>query len=751
MAGSYLGNEVLRREDDALVRGEGEFVANREIEGALSAVYVRSNIAHGRIVSIDTGDAAAMPGVVAVYTAADVGLDPPPAAAGMVDVEYSEPFLAADVVRYVGETVAVVLAGTVAEAADAAEAVFVDIEPLEAVTDPIAAHGDGAVQLFEAGNVAFRFGERSLDFGDCEVVVTSPVLNQKVAACPIEPRVIAARWDDDKLTVFASTQGAHPMRDTLTSLFSLPAEQVRVVSADVGGGFGAKGSPHPDELAICEFSRMVGRPVLWAETRTENLLAMVQGRGQHQVVTLGGSADGDLTHYRLEIVQDCGAYAKYGALLPTGTAMMSSGCYDLPNVEVIGQSVLTNTTPVSAYRGAGRPEAAAALERAVDLFADETGIDPAELRRRNFHPADEFPWTTATSANYDSGDYEAALDKALAAADYAALRAEQAARREADDSRMLGIGLASFVEITAFGGGSEYTRAELQPDGRFVVQTGSNPYGQGHHTTWAQIAATELGVDIDDVEIVHGDTDVVAEGSMTGGSRSVQISGSAVADAASSLVELAIERAADLLEAAADDIVLDTDRGAFHVAGTPARTVGWTDVARDAESSGAQLVALSSFEQHGETFPFGTHLSVVEVDRETGMVTLLRHVAVDDAGTIINPIITAGQVHGGFAQGAAQALLEQVVYDDDGTPRTTNFADYTVVSAVELPMVERIVSETPSPLNPLGAKGIGEAATIGSTPAIQNAVIDAVSHLGVRHIDMPCTPENVWNAIEAQR
>ncbi|MCH7790335.1 MAG: xanthine dehydrogenase family protein molybdopterin-binding subunit, partial [Acidobacteria bacterium] len=709
-------------------------------------VYVRSTVAHGRIVSIDTNEALELPGVVAIYTANDLDstIEPPAAASGFVDVEYTEPFLAGERVRYVGETIAAVLAETAAQATDAAEAVSVDIETLEAIVDPVAAASPDAVQLFDAGNVAFSFGDDDVKFDPCYVVVTSPVLNQRVAACPIEGRVIAVEWEGDHLTVYASTQGAHPLRDTLADTFSMPPEQVRVVSADVGGGFGAKGSPHTDEVAICVFARMVGRPVLWAETRTENMLAMVQGRAQHQTVTLGGTADGDLTHYRLEIVQDCGAYAKYGALLPTGTAMMSSGCYDLGNIAVPVRSVLTNTTPVSAYRGAGRPEAAAALERALDLFAAETGIDPAELRRRNFHSADDFPWTTATNTTYDSGDYEAALDKALEAADYSALRAEQEARREQGDTKLLGIGLASYVEITAFGGGGEYTHAELKPDGRFVIQTGSNPYGQGHHTTWAQIAATELAVDIDDVEIVHGDTDVVAEGSSTGGSRSVQLSGSAVQNASVALVGLAKEGAAELLEAAVDDVVLDADAGGFHVVGTPARVVTWADVAADTTEP---LTALSTFHQEGETFPFGTHLSVVEVDSETGAVEMLRHIAVDDAGTIVNPIITAGQVHGGFAQGAAQALLEQVIYDDDGTPRTTNFADYSIISATELPLVERVISETPTPRNPLGAKGIGEAATIGSTPAIQNAVIDAVSHLGIRHIDMPCTPERVWSAI----
>jgi carbon-monoxide dehydrogenase large subunit len=744
VAGSYLGNAVLRREDDELLRGHGRYVANELFVDTLYATYVRSSIAHGQIRSVDRDDAMLMPGVVAVYTADDLEIThPAPALAGITD-PFTEPFLAVDRVRYVGQSIAVVLAETQAQAVDAAESILVDIDPVDAIVDPVAALESGAPQLYDSGNLAFEFGEEKFDFDGCDVVVSSPVLNQRVAPCPIEGRVISACWSDGRLIVRASTQGAHPLRDTLSELFELEADSVRVTSADVGGGFGAKGSPHPDELAICQFAKMIGRPVHWCETRTENMMAMVHGRGQHQTVTLGGSADGDLTHYRLDIVQECGGYAKYGALLPTGTAMMSSGCYDLANVEVIGRSVLTNTTPVSAYRGAGRPEAAAALERAVDLFATETGIDPAELRRRNYHPSDDFPWTTATGVEYDSGDYEGTLDKALRAADYDTLRATQAARRESGETRLLGIGLASYVEITAFGGGGEYTRAELMADGTVVVQTGSNPYGQGHHTTWAQIAATELGVDIDDVVVVHGDTDVVAEGSMTGGSRSVQISGSAVKSASAELVVLARSHAADMLEAAIDDVVLDADAGGFHVLGTPARALSWADVAADVSDP---LVALSVFSQEGETFPFGTHLSVVEVDSETGSVEIVRHIAVDDAGTIVNPVITAGQVHGGFAQGAAQAVVEQVLFDEDGTPRTTNFADYTVISAMELPMVERVVSETPTPRNPLGAKGIGEAASVGSTPAIQNAVIDAVSHLGIRHIDMPCTPERVWTAI----
>jgi carbon-monoxide dehydrogenase large subunit len=413
--------------------------------------------------------------------------------------------------------------------------------------------------------------------------------------------------------------------------------------------------------------------------------------------------------------------------------------------------VVTNTTPVSAYRGAGRPEAAAGIERALVVWAAAVGLDPAEARRRNFIANEAFPYTTPSGTTYDTGDYAGALDRALAAAGYDELRAEQARRRADGDRRLLGIGLSCYVEITGFDR-TEYGSVELRADGTVRALTGSNPYGQGHHTTWAMIISDRLGIPMDRIEVVHGDTDVVPIGGNTGGSRSVQLAGSSIADASERLVAQARAVAADLLEANPDDVVLATDDGGrFHVAGTPSRSVGWADVAarRAADPAPEALVGISEYVSGGATFPFGTHVCVVEVDADTGRVEVLRFVACDDAGVIINPLLAEGQIHGGLAQGIAQALYEEVRHDDLGNPLTANFADYAIPSAAELPSFERIPMETPTPRNPLGAKGIGESGTVGSTPAAQNAVIDAVAHLGVTHIDLPCTPERVWRAMAA--
>jgi carbon-monoxide dehydrogenase large subunit len=472
------------------------------------------------------------------------------------------------------------------------------------------------------------------------------------------------------------------------------------------------------------------------------MIAMGHGRGQIQQVTIGGNRDGRITAYRLEVLQDAGAYPGMGAVLPWMTRMMTSGVYDLDNVEFSSTSVVTTTTPLVAYRGAGRPEAAAALERAVDLFATEIGLDPADVRRTNVVPPDAFPYTTATGTEYDCGDYARALDLVLDAAGYDDLRAEQQRRRDAGDPVVLGIGLAVYVEVT--GGGVEYGEVELRPDGTVLVKTGSTPYGQGHDTAWAMLVSDQLGIPMDRIDVVHGDTDVIASSAITGGSRSVQIAGAAVHDAAGKLLEVARQRAADLLEAAHQDVVLDEAEGRFHVAGTPSISLGWDELAVEGADP---LTGLSDVADSKTTFPFGAHVAVVEVDTETGSTRLVRLVAVDDAGRILNPMLAEGQVHGGLAQGAAQALYEEVRFDDDGNPLTSNFADYAVVSAPELPMFERVMMETPTPLNALGAKGIGESGTIGATPAVHNAVIDALSHLGVRHIDMPVTPEKVWRAL----
>lgn len=546
--------------------------------------------------------------------------------------------------------------------------------------------------------------------------------------------------------MWSSSQGAHPVRDALASLYGLEPDGVRVVVPNVGGSFGAKNGTSTEELLLPELARRVGRPVRWAESRNENLTAFVHGRAQVQDVTIGGTRDGRITAYSLSVVQDSGAYPMTGALLPLMTRLMVTGVYDVTNVGFESVSVVTNTTPIRPFRGAGRPEATAAIERAVDLFAAEIGMDPAEVRRRNLLADDVFPYDTPGGVTYDIGAYPAALELALEAAGYDELRAEQRRRREAGAARQLGIGLCVYVEITASDGGGEFGTVTALADGTIEVRTGATPFGQGHDTTWAMLAADRLGVPLEAVRVIHGDTDDVAAGGLTGGSRSVQVAGSSILSAAGDLVEQARQRAADLLEAAAEDVVLDPATGTFHVVGVPAVGRSWAEVAAQSEEV---LTGTSTFSAEGPTFPFGAHLAVVEVDTETGGTELVRLVAVDDAGTLINPLLADGQIHGGLAQGVAQALFEEVRYDEDGNPLTTNLADYAVPAASELPSFERIEMVTPTPRNELGAKGIGESGTIGATPAVQNAVVDAVAHLGVRHIDMPATPERVWQAIRA--
>ena len=745
---SILGNRVLRREDPALLTVGGTYVDDIDRQGVAHVVYVRSTIAHGMIRSIEVGDALEAPGVLDVVTASAIDL-PPIVPTTMVEQRMVRPVLATDRVRFVGEPIAAVVAETREAAIDAAEAVIIDIEPLDALVDPQrATEQDAPVLHPEVGtNIALSFTQRGepISFEDCDIVVTRTIRNQRVAAAPIEARAALCWWEDGRLVLEIGCQGPHPIRTALAEAYGLDPSLVRVICPDVGGGFGAKAQLPAEAMLLGELSRRIGRPVRWSETRSENLVAMNQGRGQIQTVTLGGTRDGQFLAYRLQVTQEAGAYPNMGAMLPLATRIMASGVYEIPRVQFDAISVVTTTTPTGAYRGAGRPEATAAIERIVDVFAAEAGLDPAEVRRRNLIPADAFPYTTPTRTTYDSGDYEGALERALTAAGYAELRAEQAVRRASGSPQVLGIGLSCYVEITAMPGGDEFGSVELLGDGTVRVITGSTPYGQGHETSWAMLVAERTGLPLDRIEVRHGDTDEVPRGEVTGGSRSLQIAGAAVFDASAKLVELARDRAAELLEAAPADIVLDVDSARFHVMGTPAVSLGWEDIA--AADADTTLLALSDFVAPGPTFPFGAHVAVVEVDTETGRVELLRLIACDDAGRILNPLIVDGQVHGGLAQGAAQALFEEVRYDADGNPLTATFIDYAIPSAAEFPMFERVEMETPTPINPLGAKGIGESGTIGSTPAVQNAVIDALGHLGIDHIDMPLTPLTVWRAL----
>ena len=745
--GSILGNRVARVEDPRLLTEGGRYVDDIRLPDAAWLTYVRSPVAHAGITSIDLSDARAVDGVVAIFTGddlAELGLAP------HVNPAFPEamrrPFVARDAVRYVGQPVVAVIAESAAAAADAADLVVVDYEPRPVVVDPETAALDETLVFPEVGtNVVQRFASKAAaDFSDCEVVVAERIVNQRMTAAPIEPRSGAAYWTDaGRLVHYSACQGAHPTRDLLATVYGLDPGRVRVIVPDMGGGFGAKSRTYPEELALGFYARAIGRPVKWTETRSENVIAMPQGRGQVQHARIGGRRDGRITAYQLDVVQDAGAYPLIGAMLPMMTLRMTTGVYDIENVGFSGVSVVTNTVSTTAYRGAGRPEAAVAVERMVDRFAAEIGMDPAEVRRRNVVPRFTEPYTTGVGTAYDVGDYPAALDRALVAAGYDALRADQARRRAAGDVVTLGIGLAVYVEITAGQPGPEFGSVEVLAGGRLRVRSGSTPFGQGHDTTWAMIVADRTGVPMDDIEVVRGDTDLVPSGGLTVGSRSVQLGGAALAEASGDLVEQARRRAADLLEAAVDDVVCDDGR--FHVAGTPTRRVGWGDLVAD----GTVLVAESRFQGAMPTFPFGAHVAVVEVDTETGRARLVRLVAVDDAGTILNPVIAEGQVHGGIAQGAAQALLEAVVYDDDGQPRTANFVDYPVIGAAELPSFELVPMETPTFANPLGAKGIGESGTIGSIPAVYNAVIDALGHLGIRHLETPLTPERIWRALSA--
>ena len=629
---------------------------------------------------------------------------------------------------------------------------WADVEPLAPIMDPETAAADAIVLFPEIGtNVMLDQGDAiSADGLVGEVVVSQRMINQRMAAVPLEGRVVAAQWEGDNLTQWACTQGAHGTRDALAMLFGLEPTQVHVITPDVGGGFGAKHGTTPEELLVPWLARRLGRPVRWTETRSENLVGMVQGRGQVQHAHLAGNRDGSITGYRLDVIQEGGAYAGMGCVLPYMTRLMAPGCYALDDVQVRIRSVVTNTSTVGAYRGAGRPEAAAAIERMVDVFADEIGMDPVLVRRKNLIPSDAFPIQTVTGGSYDCGDYEVVLDKALAAAGYDDLLARQAELRTAGGTTQLGIGISVYVEITNVMRDSEYGSVEITPDGGAIVRTGSSAHGQGHHTAWAMLVSDRTGIPVDRIEVRHGDTADVPRGGGTGGSKSLQVGGSAAAAAAELVVEEARKLAADLLEADPSDIVHDPAAGTFAVAGTPVSAKTWVDLAAEATKGGVErLFAETDFEPGGSTFPFGAHVAVVEVDTETGRVRLLRHIACDDAGTIINPLLVDGQVHGGVAAGISQALFEEIRYDEDGNPLTTTFADYAFPSAAEFPSFERIEHETPTPLNPLGAKGIGESGTIGATPAVQNAVVDAVSHLGVRHIDMPLSPERVWTAIRS--
>jgi carbon-monoxide dehydrogenase large subunit len=749
---TVVGTRLTRVEDRRLITGAGTYVDNLrepELSGAAFAIFVRSPLASARIVGIDTTRARAAPGVLAVYTAEDVDLAPvEPARISHGTSAMAQPCLAKDVVRFAGEPVAVVVAQDRSCAADAAEMVDIDYEPLPAVVSVEAAATDDVLVFPAAGsNLAHEAGALSDDdpFDGCEVVVTRQITNQRLAPVPMETRAAACAPDGDGgLLLWLSTQLPHAARDTLTQRLGLVPGQLRVIVPDVGGGFGGKIITDVDVTVLCWAVRRLGRSVRWAETRNECMVAMNHGRGQRQRVTIGGRRDGTLLAYRLEILADAGAYP-HGGWLSGVTVWMAGGAYRIPHVEGKARSVVTNTTPINAYRGAGRPEAAAAIERAVDLFAAEIGMDPADVRRRNLLGPEAFPYRTPTGMEYDTGDYPAALEQVLAEADYPALRTEQARRRANGDRLQYGIGLASYVEVTGFGG-EEHGRLEMDADGSITVDVGTSAQGQGHATSYSMIISDQLGVPVDRITVRHTDTGVLGHGTGTFASRSLQLGGSTLHEATERLHDEALPFAAVALDADERDVVLDRTTGRWWARPDPARQITWAEL-MSRSRPGASFVVEAKYAMPKPTFAYGAHLALVTVDVETGLVRLIRLVAVDDAGRLINPLLAEGQRYGGIAQGVGQALYEQMVYDDDGNPLTATLADYTLPSAADLPSFQLLARQTPTPNNPLGAKGIGESGTIGAAPAVQNAVVDAVSHLGVRHIDMPLTPERVWLAI----
>jgi carbon-monoxide dehydrogenase large subunit len=753
MPGSLLGTAVRRVEDPDLITGRGTFVDNltRSRADVLHAVFVRSPFPRADITGLDTTGAAAAPGVVGVLTAADMGDEPVPMFASANDDVARWP-LARGRVQYVGDPVALVVARSRAEAVDAAELVDVDYEPLTPVVDMERAADGDQPRLYDElpRNVAILRTDDGDPLDDAEVVVRARIENNRLATAPIEGNAVLADPTTadagHRLTVWLSTQHPHLGQRLLAKLTGVDKEDIRVVAPHVGGAFGGKAGISPDHAAVVLAALALGRPVAWSETRSEAMLSM-HGRGQVQYAELGLTRDGRITGLRARVVGDCGAYAGFGGSFAAGsTRTMAQGPYVIPRIRYDGLSVVTSTTPVGAFRGAGRPEAAALLERILDVAADELGLAPEEIRRRNFVPVDAFPWDTFAGRTYDSGDYDLPLTEALRHADVEGARAEQARRRDAGDPRQLGIGIASYVEITGFGG-REVGQVEVHEDGSATVRAGTSAHGQGHATAFSMIASDVLGIAVDRITYEQSDTALVPRGGGTGGARSLQMGGQAVDQAATELVERATRLAADLLEASPDDVELGDD--GFAVRGVPGNTIGWVDLARHATEQGEPLAVTADFAQEHATFPFGTHVAVVEVDTETGLVTPLRHVAVDDCGRVVNPLLVAGQQHGGAVQGISQALWEEFVYDDRGTPLTSTFADYPMPTTADTTAIEAHSTETPTPYNSLGVKGIGEAATIGATPAVQNAVVDALSHLGVRHVDIPCTPMRVHAAIRA--
>lgn len=774
MATSLVGSRIKRREDPRLIMGRGTYVDDIQLPRMTYAAILRSPYAHARIRSINVDKAKALPGVVAVMTGADLQGKNVPCGWTLPDIKVApHPALAVGKVRYTGDAVAVVVADERYIARDALDLIEVDFEPLPVVVDAEQAIQPGAPQLHDEvpNNTTFvwKVGGGDIDkaFREAEVVVKERIVNQRLIPNAIEPRGMVAQYTPGSgdLILWTATQIPHLVRLLLSMVIGIPEHKVRVIAPEVGGGFGSKLYLYPEEVIVATLAKMTGRPVKWIEERRENYVATTHGRDQVQYVEVAAKRDGTITGLRVKSIANMGAYlSTFAPGIPTILfGLMLAGNYRIPNIACEVTGVHTNTTLVDAYRGAGRPEATYLVERAVDLTARELGMDPAEIRRRNFVPANAFPHTTATGVTYDSGNYQPTLDKALEIAGYQQLRQEQERLRQ--EGKYLGIGVVTYVEICgmapsqvlgavgAGAGGWESATVRVHPTGKVTLYSGASSHGQGHETAFAQIVGDGLGIPLEDVEVVHGDTAQVQFGIGTFGSRSAAVGGMAAVMSVNKVEEKAKKIAAFLLEAAEADLVFES--GQFFVKGTPGRGITIQQVAFAAYvphkyPTGLEpgLEATSFYDPSNFTWPFGSHVAVVEVDPETGVIKLRRYIAVDDCGRVINPLLVDGQIQGGLAQGIAQALFEEAVYDENGQLISGSLMDYAVPKADDLVNFELDRTETPSPVNALGVKGIGEAGTIASSAAIVNAVVDALAPLGVKHLDMPLKPERVWQAIQ---
>ncbi len=772
-----FGSGIKRREDPRLITGKAKYTDDMVLPGMLAMVVVRSPYAHALIKSIDTSAVQAMPGVVAVFTGADITLGGVPCAwliPGSDLKTPTHPPLAKDKVRYVGDGVAIILAENRSLAQDAADTVQVDYEPLGAVTNPEEASKDGAPQLFDdvPNNIAFRWvassGDENLNkaFAEADVVVKERIVQQRLVPMAMEGRAALAQWNgpSEELTVWSTTQNPHIARFLLCVMTGVAEHKIRVIAPEVGGAFGSKIPVYADEALAAWSAMKLNRPVKWTETRSENFQVTIHGRDHVQYVEMAAKNDGTVTAIRGKVFAGMGAYlSTAGPGIPTILhGLMYSGAYTIPNIRCESIGVFTTTTPTDAYRGAGRPEATFLVERLMDRMADALHMDPVAFRRKNLIPPFENGHTVAIGLTYDSGNYEAALAKALAMADYEALRAEQSEGRK--HGKFIGIGVSTYAELCGLGpsqvagaigfqaGLWESAIVRVSPTGKVQVMIGASPHGQGEETTFAQIVSDEIGVPTDHVEIIHGDTDRTPMGWGSYGSRTTPVAGAALVLATRKIKEKARAMAAHLLEAAVEDI--DYGDGKFFVKGSPDKfktiqdatlmaTLAW-NLPKGMEPG---MEASQFYDPPNFVYPFGTHIAVVEVDADTGVVTLKRYIAVDDCGPHINPVIVAGQIHGGVVQGIGQALYEGVVYDENGQLLTGTMADYALPRADMFPNFELDFTVTPSPHHPIGVKGVGETGAIASTPTIYNAVMDALKPFGVDSIDMPLTPARVWAAM----